>query len=78
MPTCHPLSPGRVLVLTSGRGSVNPTTRVLLEGLGQLGNAVTSLGIEPVTFGLVDNTSANYTTETNKGMTTINHPDLKG
>jgi hypothetical protein len=49
----RPLSSGRFLVLISVRGCVDPMARVLLEGLGQLKNLMTSSGIEPATFLLV-------------------------
>jgi hypothetical protein len=45
--------PGRFLVLIYVRGWVDPRTIVWLEGLGQLKNPMTSLGIEPVTLQLV-------------------------
>jgi hypothetical protein len=51
--TTHPLPPGRFVVLTSVRGSVDPRTIVRLEGLGGLKNPVTSTGIEPATFQLI-------------------------
>jgi hypothetical protein len=44
---------GRFQVLISVRGLVETKALVRLEGLGQLKNAVASLGIEPVTFRLV-------------------------
>jgi hypothetical protein len=46
----RPLPSGRFLVLISVRGWVDPKAIVRLEGLGQLKNPVTLLGIEPVTF----------------------------
>jgi hypothetical protein len=48
-----PLSPGRFVVLFSGRGRVDPRAVVLLEGLRQLRNAVTSSGMEHATFRLL-------------------------
>jgi hypothetical protein len=48
--TGHPLPPGRLLVLISVGGWVDPRALVWLEGLGQLKNPMTSLGIEPATF----------------------------
>jgi hypothetical protein len=51
--TGHPLPLGRFLVLISVRGWVEPRAIVQLEGLGQLNNPVTSLGIEPAIFQLV-------------------------
>jgi hypothetical protein len=49
----HLLPLGRFLILISVRGLVDPRAIVRLEGLGQLNNPVTSLGIEPATFRLV-------------------------
>jgi hypothetical protein len=49
---CH-IIPGRFLVPFSVSGWVDPRAMVWLEGLGQLKNPMTSLGIEPVTFRLV-------------------------
>jgi hypothetical protein len=51
--TGHRLAPGRFLVLDSVIGCVDPSVIVWLEGLGQLKNPVTSLGIKPMTFWLV-------------------------
>jgi hypothetical protein len=48
----RPLPPGRFLVLISVRGRIDAMTIVRLEGLGQLKNSMTSLGIEPATFRL--------------------------
>jgi hypothetical protein len=48
-----PLAPGRILVLISVRGRVNPRDIVRLEGLGQLKNPMTSSGLEPATSRLV-------------------------
>jgi hypothetical protein len=47
------LPPGRFLVLFYVRDRVDPRVIVQLEGLGQFKNAVTSLGIEPLTIQLV-------------------------
>jgi hypothetical protein len=47
------LPPGRFLVPISVTDRVDPMTIVRLEGLGQLKNLMTSLGIKPVTFQLV-------------------------
>jgi hypothetical protein len=49
----RPLPPGTFLVLISVRGSVDPRAIVLLEGLGQLKNQITSPGIKSMTFRLV-------------------------
>jgi hypothetical protein len=49
----RPLPPGIFLVLIYVRGLVDPRPIVLLEGLGQLKNPMTSSGIEPATFRLV-------------------------
>jgi hypothetical protein len=49
----RPLPPGRVLVLLSVRGYVNPRAIVLLEELGQLKIPITSFGFETATFRLV-------------------------
>jgi hypothetical protein len=49
----HPLSPRRFPVLISVRGGVDPGAIVQLEGLGQLQNPMTSLGLELATFRLV-------------------------
>jgi hypothetical protein len=46
----RPLPPGSFLVLISVIGCVDPRTIVRLEGLGQLKNPMTSLGIEFATF----------------------------
>jgi hypothetical protein len=45
--------PRRFLVLTSVRGCVDTRAIVRLEGLGQLGKPMTTLGIEPASFLLV-------------------------
>jgi hypothetical protein len=56
---CQPYAPatlyrsGRFLVPISARGWVNHRAIVCLEGLGQLKNPVTSLGMEPMIFQLV-------------------------
>jgi hypothetical protein len=47
------LSLGIFQVLISVRGRDDPRAIVLLEGLRELKNSVTSLGIEPATFLLV-------------------------
>jgi hypothetical protein len=49
----RPLPPGIFLVLISVRGCVDPRARVRLEGLGKLKSAMTSSGIELVTFRFV-------------------------
>jgi hypothetical protein len=49
----RPLPPGRFPVLIFVKGGVDPRATVRLEGLGQLKNPMTSLGIEPMTFRLV-------------------------
>jgi hypothetical protein len=50
----HPLPSGRILVLNSVRGWVDPSVIVRLEGLGKLKkNPVPSSGYEPATFQLV-------------------------
>jgi hypothetical protein len=46
----RPLPPGKFLILISLRGLVDHRAIVLLEGLGQLKNPMTSLGIESATF----------------------------
>jgi hypothetical protein len=46
--TGRPLPPGRFLLLISVRGLVDPRAMVRLEGLGQLKNSLTSLGIKPI------------------------------
>jgi hypothetical protein len=46
-------TPGGFLVLISVKGWVGPRAIMQLEGLGQLKNPVTSLGIKPATFQLV-------------------------
>jgi hypothetical protein len=48
-----PLLTGRFLVLISVRGCVDPRVIVQLEGLGQMKNPVTLLGIKLVAFWLV-------------------------
>jgi hypothetical protein len=48
-----PLLPERFLELIFVRGLVDPRAIVQLEGLSQLKNPVTSLGIEPAAFWLV-------------------------
>jgi hypothetical protein len=50
----RPLPPERFLVLISVRALVDPRDIVQLEGLGQLKNPTTSLGVEPMTFRLVE------------------------
>jgi hypothetical protein len=56
---CHPYAPaslypqGRFLVLISVTAWVDPRTIMLLKGLGQLKNQMTSSRIEPSTFRLV-------------------------
>jgi hypothetical protein len=47
------LTPGIFLVLISVTSCIDPRAIMQLEGLGQLKNAMTSLGIEPVTYRLV-------------------------
>jgi hypothetical protein len=47
------LTTGKIMVLISVRGLVDPRTIVRLEGLGQFKNPMTSSGIEPVTLQLV-------------------------
>jgi hypothetical protein len=49
----RPLPPRRFLVLISARGRVDPRGLVRLEGLRQLKNPTTSMGIELATFRLV-------------------------
>jgi hypothetical protein len=49
----RPLPPGRFLILISVRGLVDPRATVRLEGLGQLNNPMTALGIQPMTRRLV-------------------------
>jgi hypothetical protein len=49
----RPLTPGRILVLISVRGWVDPRAIVRLERLGELENPITSSEIEPATFRLV-------------------------
>jgi hypothetical protein len=48
----RPFTPGRFLVLISVRGRVHSRVIVRLEGLRQLKNSMTSLGMEPATFRL--------------------------
>jgi hypothetical protein len=50
-PFTHP--PGRLLVLISVTGRVDPRATVRLDGLGQLKNPMTSSGMKPATFRLV-------------------------
>jgi hypothetical protein len=57
---CHPLFPGRFVVLISVRGWVDSRAIVGLEGLGHLKNLTISSGIEPMTFLLVAYASTNY------------------
>jgi hypothetical protein len=52
-PHFTPPPPGRFLVLISVIGWVDPRVIVRLEGLGQLKNPITSLGMKSVTFWLV-------------------------
>jgi hypothetical protein len=62
---CQPAAlylPGRVLVLISFRGWVDPRDLMRLEVLGHLTNAITSSGIEPATFRFVAYASTNYDT----------------
>jgi hypothetical protein len=49
----RPLPPGRLLVLISVRGGVDPIATVRLEVLLQLKNPITSSGIERATFRFV-------------------------
>jgi hypothetical protein len=57
------LPPGRLLVFISVIACIDPRAIVRLEGLGQLKDPVTSLGIEPTTFRLVAySASTNYVT----------------
>jgi hypothetical protein len=49
----HSFPPGRILVLISLRGWVEPRAIVRLEGLGQLKNSITLLGVTPATFRLL-------------------------
>jgi hypothetical protein len=59
----HPLPPGRFLVLISVRGFYGPRAIEWLEGLGEVKNPMTSLGIESVTFRLAaQSASTNYAT----------------
>jgi hypothetical protein len=58
----HCLPPGRFLVLISLRGWVNPRAIVRLEGLGQLKNPMTSLGIKTASIRFVAQCLSNFTT----------------
>jgi hypothetical protein len=49
----RPLPPGRIPVLISVRGLVDPRSIVWLERIGQLINPIVLSGIEPATFRLV-------------------------
>jgi hypothetical protein len=51
--TGYLLPSGRFLVLISVRDWVSLKAIIQLEGLGQFKNAAATLGIEPMTFGLV-------------------------
>jgi hypothetical protein len=51
--TLYPHEGSWFLVLISVRGLVDPRAIVQLEGVGQLKNPITSLGIKPVTLWLV-------------------------
>jgi hypothetical protein len=50
---CTPLAPGRLLVLISVRGRVNPSATVRLEGLSKMKSRINLSAIEPATFRLV-------------------------